>query len=485
MTETLKEKTAKGFFWGMLNNGTTQLLNFVIGLVLLQVLTQEDYGLVGVLAIFTAMAGNLQSCGFSQALTNLKVARNSDYNAVFWFNILVGIACYILLYACAPLIAHFYGDERLTNLSRLVFLSFLISAFGIAHGAYMYRNLMVKQTALIGFVALTTSGFTGIILALNGYTYWSLAWQQIVYISVLNIGRYTIVPWHPTLHIDLRPLRPVMGFSMNMLFTKMVNTLSQNFLTVIIGRLFPIGQVGTYQTAYKWQQMAYSLLNGMIDQVAQPVLARITDNHEREKLVFRKMAQFIAFLSFPCMLGLVLVAKEFFQTLLPARWITCVPLMQILCLSGAFMPFYTLYQQLTVSRGRSDIYLWVNLSQMILLIALIIAVAHWGITVMVIAYTLFNILFLLVWQFFARRLIGVRFREVATDLLPFLLAAILTMSIVYAATLFIYAPAILLFTRIVMATAVYYFLMKIAHVELLDEAIMFVKAKFKHKNKRL
>ena len=189
MGDNLKERTAKGLFWGVLNNGTTQVLNILIGIFLGRLLSPEDYGIVGVLTIFTVIAGNLQSSGFTQGLVNLKAPTARDYNSVFWFNVLASVSIYVILFLAAPLIARFFHEPRLINVSRFVFLGFFISSFGIAHNAYMLKNMMNRELTIVGLVALVISGTAGIIMAFRGWAYWSLACQQIIYITMLNIGR--------------------------------------------------------------------------------------------------------------------------------------------------------------------------------------------------------------------------------------------------------------------------------------------------------
>ena len=145
--QTLKEKTAKGLFWGGLSNGAQQVLNLVFGLMLARILDASDYGMVGMLAIFSAIASTIQESGFTAALTNQKEIRHEDYNAVFWFSTLTGVLFYLILFFCAPLIAQFYDKPELIGLSRIVFLGFLFGGFGIASNAYMFKTLMVKERA--------------------------------------------------------------------------------------------------------------------------------------------------------------------------------------------------------------------------------------------------------------------------------------------------------------------------------------------------
>lgn len=475
--ESLKDKTARGLFWGLMNNGTTQALNLVFGIFLGRLLTPSDYGMVGVLTIFTAIAGNLQSSGFSQALANLRHVRARDYNSVFWFNVTVSVILYAILFLASPLIARFFRQDELAPLSRFVFLAFLISSFGIAHGAYMFRNLMVKENALIGVIALLASGCTGIALALRGKAYWSIAWQQVVYISVLNVGRYIYVPWRPSLHIDFGPVRRMFGFSCKILATSIINTLNQNLLVFIFGRLYPMRSVGNFSQASKWNTMASSLVSSTIAQVSQPVLARIADDESRERRVFRKLARFTAFISFPAMLGLAMVADEFIRLTIGAQWESCVPLLRVLCLSGAFLPLCTLYQNLMISRGRSDLYLWGNVAQVITQIGLVMSFARYGIEPMVAAYTVSNILFLGVWQCFLRRLTGIRTMEILTDTVPFLIVSAVVMAAVHWLTSPIDNMAALLLARVLLAATLYFLAMKLLKVKLLDECMAFLSEK--------
>ena len=169
--QSLKEKTAKGIFWGGLSNGIQQLLNLLFGIFLARLLSPADYGMVGMLTVFSLLAGLLQESGFTAALTNLKKAEHRDYNAVFWF--CAGLSCllYTLLFFAAPLIAHFYHTPEITPLARFVFLGFVCAGLGIVPSAYMFCNLMVKQRAISQITGLIVAGFTGITLAYFGFAY--------------------------------------------------------------------------------------------------------------------------------------------------------------------------------------------------------------------------------------------------------------------------------------------------------------------------
>ena len=477
--ETLKEKTAKGLFWGAMNSGTMQILNLVFGIILAKQLTPGDYGVVGVLTIFSLIAGNLQSSGFTQGLTNIKHPTANDYNAVFWFNVLASAIIYVVLFFFAPVIAWYFHSPVLTKLSRFVFLGFFISAFGIAHNAYMFKNIMAKERTITGFISLVISGLCGITLACNGMAYWSLAWQSVLFVLIQNVCRYyfTFDKWRPSLHVDFSPIKRMFSFSVKILITTIINTINSNVLTFIIGHKFPMAAVGNFTQANKWNTMAYSTISGTIEQVAQPVLAQIADDGDREKRVFRKLMRFTAFLSFPALFGLSLVSREFILITIGEKWAECIPMLQVLCIGGAFFAFNTIYQQLAISSGRSDIYMWCNIAQIILQIALILFSCQYGIFVMVIAYTLFSVVWLGVWQWQAHRLIGLCLGEVLADTMPFMLSSAVVMIITYFVTLPIESNLILFTLRIVIAAVLYLAIMKVAKVEILNECLKFVRKK--------
>lgn len=253
MSESLKEKTAKGLFWGGFSNGIQQLLNLFFGIFLARLLNADDYGMVGMLTIFIAVAGTLQESGFTNALTNKREVTHKDYNAVFWFSTLTGITMYILLFLSAPLIADFYDKPELVPLARYLFIGFLISSSATAHNAVLFKNLMVKQKAMSQIIALTLSGIIGVIMAFNGMTYWGIATQSVVYILVVTICFWHFSPWRPTLNIDFRPLKSMFGFSSKILVTNIFTQINNNIFSVLLGKFFSEAEVGYYTQANKWK----------------------------------------------------------------------------------------------------------------------------------------------------------------------------------------------------------------------------------------
>lgn len=479
--KTLKERTATGLMWGAVNNLLTQLLSAMIGIVLARLLSPADYGLVGMLAIFSAIANSLQESGFTAALTNLKQVTHREYNAVFWFSTSMAVVLYTLLYFMAPLIARFFHQPELTSLSRLYFLAFVFSGLGVAHAAHLFRNMMNREKTIIGLIALIGSSALGLILAWQGYAYWSLAWMQVAYIVIGDCGRLYYVRWLPSLDIDLKPLRQMFGFSSKILATNIVNQVTNNILSFIFGRLFTAQQVGNYTQANKWNNMGNSFVSGTIQQIAQPVLSSIADERDRQVRVFRKILRFTVFLSFPAMFGLAAVSQEFIFVTLGPKWADSAALLQILCIGGAFIPVCALYQNLAVSRGRSDIYMWCTLSLIATQIALILYCQQYGMKTMVAVYTLLNMVWVGVWQLMCHRLIGIRHRDFLKDIVPFMVIAVAVIALVYYLTMGIQQPVVLLCLRIPLCALLYFIVLRMAHTKILEDCLEYVR-KIKIKN---
>lgn len=477
MAETLKDKTARGLFWGALSNGATQVLNVVIGILLGRLLSPDEWAPIGMIAIFSAIAGNLQSSGFSTAIVNMKQPTGNDYNAVFWFNIITSFIIYWLLFAMAPWIAWFFEQPCLTDLSRLIFLAFFISSFGISTQAYLTKNMMNREIAIVNLCALVCSGMVAVILAFKGFSYWSLAWQQIINSAVLVTGRFFVVKWRPSLKIDFSPIRRTYKFALNILITMILNTVNNNILTFVFGKLFTKTPevVGNFFQAFKWNNMAHQVVGGMIGQVAQPVLVNVRgEEQEREIRIFRKMLRFTAFLAFPALFGLSLISNEFILSTIGEKWAASVPLLRILCIGGAFMPFYSLYSNLIISQGRSDINLWLNIIQIALQMVLLLLTYRQGIIAVVWAYTLLNVVWLAVWLIYAKKLIGISLLSMLKDLIPFAAVSAMVMLATWFLTSAISNIYLLLFTRIVTAMSLYALIMKLLKVKMLDDCLQFI-----------
>lgn len=476
--ETLKEKTAKGLFWGGLNSLTQQVIGVIFAIILGRLLDNADFGMMAMINVFSLIATTLQNSGFPTALANMKEPHDNDYNSVFWFNIIVGVSAYTVLFFCAPLIADYYNEPRLIPLCRYAFLSILIASFGTAQNAFLFKNLRAKQQAKAAMVAVLIASSTGVACAFAGLAYWSLATQGLVYVSINTLMAWHYSPWRPSLkNITFEPAKRMFRFSFKILLSNITNIINNNILNFLLGHYFTARDTGNYNQAYQWNSKCFSLVQSMVNQVAQPVLVDLQNEGERQLNAFRKMMRFAAFLSFPLLLGFGLVAKEFIVLTVGPKWIVSVGYVQILCFAGATMPLSTLLSNMVISKGKSNLYLYCILGLGIIQIASMLLLWPYGIKNMVIAYTLINIMWVFVWLFFVKRLTSYGLWFFIKDTTPFALAAFAVMTATHFATASIHTLWLLLICRIAMAMLLYYAVMRMARVQILAECQQFIMKK--------
>ena len=473
--ETLKEKTARGLMWGGLNSGVQQVVGLAFGIILGRLLAPSDYGMMAMISIFSLVATALQDSGFRTALTNLKDPKPEDYNSVFWFNIIMASSLYILLFFAAPLIGDFYDTPRVVPLCRYAFLSIVIASLGTAQSAYLFKHLKAKQQAEAGGLAVLVSSTVGVVMAYCGMAYWSLATQGLVYVSVNTFFQWHFSPWRPTVRgITFAPVRRMFRFSCKILATTIMTCVNNNVLNILLGHYFRPRDTGYYNQAYQWNTKCFSLVQSMVAQVAQPVLVSLNGETGRQMDAFRKMMRFTSFVTFPLLFGFGLVAREFIVIALGAKWLPSAELIQILCVSGATMPLATLFSNMIISKGRSDTFFWCTFSLGLVQILTMLLIYPLGIRVMVVAYMLLNVAWLAVWLFFVKRLTGYGYMMFLRDTAPFALAAAGVMGVAYAATLPLSSLWALLLSRFAIAVVLYYAVMKVARVKILEECERFV-----------
>ncbi len=473
---TLKEKTAKGLFWGGLSNGIQQILVMAFGIYLARVLNADDYGLVGMLAIFSGIAGAIATSGFTVALTNKRDATHKDYNAVFWFSVIVGLICYIVLFLSAPLIAHFFQRSELTTLSRVIFLCFFFSGMASVPQTVLFKELKVKQQAQIDITAMILSGLVGVFLASKGFAYWALALQSFTYIVGGAILRFVISPWKPTFDFDFTPLKGLFSFSIKIFLTNIFQQISNNIFSILIGKFYNATQLGYYSQGQKWMVSGYQLIGGMINSVAQPVLVESGDSLDRQRHVFHKLLRFGAFISFPLMLGLSFVGREFILITIGEKWLPSLIFLQLFCIWGAFVFLYLLYSLLLLSRGKSNIYMNVIIITGISQLCSVILTYRLGIKGMVLAYIASYFVGIIIWQYYAHKYVQIKFANVLRDISPYLGITLISFLIAWGCLSIVNSDNVWVnfIFKIILSAFFYIILLRIFGSKILKESIGFI-----------
>lgn len=352
--QPLKRLTARALKWNVIDRVASQILYAVTGIVLARELSQEAFGTVGALLVFQAFALLFVDSGFSYALIQRKRPTETDYSSVLWFNLLIAVAIYIILWFSAPLIAELFGgNDEMVPLSRVMFLTFIINAAAIVQTNRLMKQMNVRPIALINALALAAGGVAGIWLAVTGAGAWAIVWQSITINTVKTGGLWIYCRWMPQFKLSMRSVRSLFRVGGSMMLTSFLNTLFINIYSFIIGNRAGLVPLGYYSQSDKWSKLGITSVTQVLTSSFLPALSEVQDDAERYRRMVRKMNRFTAYLLFPAMLFLLVAAAPLFHVLFGEKWDPSVILFQILLIRGIFTVLNTLYNNYMLSLGHS------------------------------------------------------------------------------------------------------------------------------------
>lgn len=362
MTDSpLKVKTARSLKWNVVDRVSTQIIYAVTGIVLARELSQEAFGLVGAIMVFQAFALLFIDSGFSFALIQRKAPTETDYSSVFWLNTIIACVLYIILYLCAPLIADcFGGDLRLISLSRVMFLSFIVSATASVPTNRLVKQMNVKPIAIANCISLAAGGAVGILMAVYNYGPWAIVAQTIVINALKTILLMAMSRWVPRRVMSWRSLKSFFGVGSGMMATSFLNTLFLNIYSFFIGNRAGIVPLGYYSQADKWSKMGVTAISQILTSAFLPALSEVQDDRERFTRVALKMSRFTGYLLFPALGFLAVMATPVFHVLFGQKWDPSIILFQLLLFRGLFTVLNSLYNNFILALGRSHVIFWLE-----------------------------------------------------------------------------------------------------------------------------
>lgn len=352
----LKTRTARSVKWNVIDKVSQQLLYAVTGIVLARLLNQEDFGLVGAVAVFQAFASLFVDSGFSYALIQRKAPTRLDYSTVLWFNLAVATGIYVILYFCAPLIADcFQGDRRLVAISRVMFLSFILNATAIVQTNRLMKQMEVKMVAVSNAVGLFAGAIVGIWLAVAGYGAWAIVWQTLALNFTKSLVLWLTSGWLPLLRFSMASLKSFFSVGSGMMASSFLNVLFQNIYSFFIGNRAGLASLGYYTQADKWSKMGISSLSQVLTSSFLPALSAVQDDPERFARVTSKMNRFTSYLLFPAMGFLAVMATPIFHCLFGEKWDASIVLFQLLLARGVFTVLTSLYNNYVIAVARTKL----------------------------------------------------------------------------------------------------------------------------------
>lgn len=476
MTESLKHKTVNGTFWSVLERFSVQGIMFAVMIIMARILTPEDYGLVAELTIFIAIAQSLVDSGFSQALIRKQDRTQVDNSTVFYFNIAIGLILYAILFLCAPAIAHFYGQEELIPLTRVIALGLVINSFVVVQRALLTIAIDFKTQAKASLTAAVISGAIGISMAYSGFGYWSIVWFQLANYLITMMMLWILSKWRPTLQYSWKSFRELFSFGSKLALSGIISTLYNNIYLIIIGKIFKASDLGFYTRAHQFSEFPSSNITGIIQRVTYPVLCSIQDDDERLRSIYRRFLNMSAFVIFPLMLGLSAVAHPLILILLKQQWEFTAVLLQILCFSMMWYPIHAINLNLLQVKGRSDLFLKLEIYKKIIGVSILVATIPFGLVAMCYGQILSSLLSLVINTYYTGKLINVGFWLQMKDLLPVLTFSLTMWGIVLTIVNFIPGSEIIQLSAGIIVGAVYYLsISKLTKSDNLREIISMIK----------
>lgn len=434
---SLKYKTIKGILWNSFEMFGGKLIQIAITIILARILSPEDFGVLGLLVIFTELSKVVLDSGFAQALIRKKDVNQVDFTSVFYFNIVVGIAVYILLYLLTPFISGFYNYPELTDIARVVFVSILINSFGIVQNAKIVREVNFKALAKRTIIANLISGIIAILLAHRGFGVWSLVIQMILasFFRVVLLWRFS--NWLPSFSFSFKPIKELFVFSGNLLLSGIFDVIVSNIQTLLIGKFYSKAALGFYTQGKQLSSLPAQTLTSIVRNVTYPTLSVIQDNVDELRGAYRKIIKMAVFVIMPLMLGLLAVGNNLIPFVLGDKWIPSVSYFMLLCITGAFFPLYSIGQNLFLVRGNSKLYLKVSILKRIIALIAILITIRYSVLILVIGQVITSFINTIIMMIFSGREINYSLKEQIKDI-----SAIILIAIIMATTVFVFGAKV-------------------------------------------
>ena len=425
--------------WNGVDKFFFQFVALIVGIITARFLSPQDFGFMGALAVFTMLSNILVESGFTSALICRDGNTDNDYSAIFFVNILIAVVIYLILFFSAPYIALFFRMPELCSLSRFLFLSIIINSFGIVQNIILSKSLSFKVISLADLTSALVSGVATVLMVMNGFGYWALAWQILLQNIVRVAFLWAASSWRVSFHPSFGVIKEVFSFSSFMLFSSFINTVVKNIYSVIIGRLFNPAMLGFYSQANKYQQIPSTVIQSTISGVAYPVLSNLKDDETRQLMYLRKIVRIAACVIFPVMFGLAALMAPLVSILLTDKWLPAVPYFQIMVPVAVVLPFHALNTNLVLIRGfsRTNLLLEAVKNGLILLsvfavyaLASFTSCIEMDINWLLIFFSVANVLSYLFDMFMSQRLAGYRVISQLKDILPYFLVSAVMFAVV-------------------------------------------------------
>jgi O-antigen/teichoic acid export membrane protein len=406
LTSELKQKSVVGVFWSLFERFGNQGIKFLLGIILARLLTPKDFGLIGMITVFFAIAQTFVQSGFGQAYVQKKNVTDIDSNTIFYTNLLISLVLYAVLWISAPAIARFYEQIKLIEITRVMGLVVIINAFNVIQIAQIKRDINFKRKTKVNLFSTLTGGVLGIIAAIKGLGVWSLVIQQMASRFITTIGFWITSNWQPSLKFSRSAFKSMFSYGSWLLASSIIGKIFQNIYILAIGKFFPAAEVGLYTKSRQFQKLATKEFIMAISSVAFPVFSQLQDNKEKLKNGMQKFLQHTLGIILPVVTVLILVAKPLIILLLTEKWASMIPYFRLLLIVGFFLPFKVMNFQVLKAQGRSDLSFKLSLVFNGLRLLNIAINYQAGVIYIILGEVIISFLSIFIASFFTRSMVG-------------------------------------------------------------------------------
>lgn len=431
MSDNLKAKATRGLFWSSVDRFSSQGISFVFSIFLARILDISDYGIVAMIVVFMAVAQAFVDSGFSSALIRKPDLNEEDKSTAFYFNIIVGLTCYGILFIVSPLIADFYDEPLLSPIIRVTGLSIIFNSLCVVQRALFTIAVDFKTQAIISLACTVISGVVGLVMAYNGYGVWALVAQSTISTFLNFVLLWLCSRWRPVTGFSKASFHYLFNFGSKLLASGLLDTLYNNAYPIVIGKFYNSAQLGLYSRAQGYASLPSSNITGILQRVTFPVLSLMQDDDEKLANNYRRLLRMSAFVVFPLMIGLAAIADPLIRVLITSKWAGCIIYLQIICFGMMLYPIHALNLNLLQVKGRSDLFLRLEILKKIIGVCALCITIPFGITAMCIGLVAVSVVALYINTYYTGKLLSLGFLIQIKDLVPFFILSMLVGLLMY------------------------------------------------------
>lgn len=407
---SLKQKTVRGALWTLTGNTSSQLLHFAIGIVLARALSPRDYGLVGMLSIFMAIATSMVESGFGQALIQKKNPSDIDYSSVFYLNLGIALIIGSILYFSAPVIAVFFHEPILKQIVIVSSFGLIIQSLTVVQNAILNKELRFKELSIIRFLSYLISGLVAIPLALSGLGVWTLVILALLQSVVNSIFIWIISSWKPKLLLSFKAIRILFNFGSKLLIVGLLDNFFLHVYKLIIGKFFNAAELGFYSRAQGYRDVVSRNAFNVLNSVIFPTFSLLQEKMDTLKSNYVKICELSTFLVTPLLAFMAFSAEYFIRFLITEKWLNTVPYLQILAIAGIFYPVVAIQQNSLKAIGKTSAYLKMTIVHKTAITISIFVTIRWGVLGLVYAQVFSMFLLFIIGIYYIRKYLKINLK---------------------------------------------------------------------------